>query len=141
MDAARLLKAFGSSAYVSGKVTSEVDVCGLIRKGLPYKAVEILYEQDKITPPEMYLFIPPRTLARRKKERRFNADESDTIARLVLILDFAEEVFGDHEKAKTWLRRPNQALNDLRPIELLETDYGARIVEKVLGRIAHGVYS
>ena len=45
------------------------------------------------------------------------------------------------DKASTWLRRPNRALNNERPLRLLDTDVGARQVEDILGRIAHGVVS
>jgi putative toxin-antitoxin system antitoxin component (TIGR02293 family) len=40
-----------------------------------------------------------------------------------------------------WLRTPNTALRGETPISLLETDIGARMVERVLGRIEHGVIS
>ena len=43
--------------------------------------------------------------------------------------------------AARWLRRPNRALNGELPIDLLDTDVGARQIEDVLGRIAHGVVS
>jgi uncharacterized protein (DUF2384 family) len=39
------------------------------------------------------------------------------------------------------LRKPNRALKGNRPIDLLESDLGSRMVERALGRIEHGVYS
>ncbi len=53
----------------------------------------------------------------------------------------AEEVFGDSEKALRWLRRPNAALGNVTPIELLETPDGIQRVDMVLGRIEHGIFS
>ena len=53
----------------------------------------------------------------------------------------AVSVFGAEDKATTWLQRPNRALNGERPIQLLDTDLGARQVEDVLGRIEHGIAS
>jgi putative toxin-antitoxin system antitoxin component (TIGR02293 family) len=48
---------------------------------------------------------------------------------------------GDPEKAHNWLRRPNRALHNRLPMDLLETESGARVVETILARIEHGIYS
>jgi putative toxin-antitoxin system antitoxin component (TIGR02293 family) len=45
---------------------------------------------------------------------------------------------GDDETARRWLRRPNRALGGRTPLESLDTELGARLVENVLGRIAYG---
>jgi putative toxin-antitoxin system antitoxin component (TIGR02293 family) len=50
-------------------------------------------------------------------------------------------VFGAEDRAATWLRRPNRALNGELPIDLLDTDVGARQIEDILGRIEHGIVS
>jgi uncharacterized protein (DUF2384 family) len=49
----------------------------------------------------------------------------------------AEEALGDGEKAQRWL----QALGGARPKELLGTVEGIRRVERILGRIEHGIFS
>jgi putative toxin-antitoxin system antitoxin component (TIGR02293 family) len=82
-----------------------------------------------------------RTLARRKKEKRLHADESDRLFRVGRIAALAEETLGSKDKAKRWLQKPNRALGGAAPLRLLDTELGARQVEDVLGRIAHGVYS
>jgi putative toxin-antitoxin system antitoxin component (TIGR02293 family) len=51
----------------------------------------------------------------------------------------AEETFANAEKARTWLRRQTRVLGGQSPLELLDTDVGARSVEALLGRIAHGI--
>jgi putative toxin-antitoxin system antitoxin component (TIGR02293 family) len=48
---------------------------------------------------------------------------------------------GDPAKASTWLRTEKRALRGETPLGLLATDIGARMVERILGRIEHGVYS
>ena len=55
------------------------------------------------------------------------------------LLALAEETFGSRDKAATWLRRPTRPLAGKRPLDLLDTDAGARQVEELLGRIAHGI--
>lgn len=37
--------------------------------------------------------------------------------------------------------KPNRALGGERPLALLDSDVGSLAVERVLGRIEHGVYS
>jgi putative toxin-antitoxin system antitoxin component (TIGR02293 family) len=53
----------------------------------------------------------------------------------------AVEMIGDEGKAIEWLETPNRALGGERPLDQLDTDMGARMVEEILGRIAFGVYS
>jgi putative toxin-antitoxin system antitoxin component (TIGR02293 family) len=50
-------------------------------------------------------------------------------------------MLGEQEKAIAWLGTANRALGGDRPLDVLDTDVGARMVEDILGRIAYGVYS
>jgi len=91
---------------------------------------------------QVYRVVPERTFSRRlAKRERLRASESDAINRLVRVTADAEKTFGNSEFAKKWLNLPNPALADRIPIEMAETDAGAREVEVILTRIAHGVYS
>jgi putative toxin-antitoxin system antitoxin component (TIGR02293 family) len=94
-------------------------------------------------PGELYeIVLPRRTLAHRKEKRQpLSPEQSDRLARMVRVAERAEEALGNREKAARWLRKPNRALQRKRPIDLLESDVGARMVERALGRIEHGVYS
>ena len=48
---------------------------------------------------------------------------------------------GDAKAAKTWLNSPNMALSWRAPLKLAEREKGARLVEDLIGRLEHGVYS
>lgn len=62
--------------------------------------------------------------------------------RVLRLIRLTIEVFqGDIKPAFAWLTRENIALDNRIPVELLETEAGAREVEVLLGRIEHGVYS
>lgn len=54
------------------------------------------------------------------------------------IAHYAEEVFGDHDFAEQWLRKPNAALHDRAPVDVARTEIGARRVEAILSRFEHG---
>lgn len=57
------------------------------------------------------------------------------------LLDFANAVFGDKEIAHLWLRTPNPMLENERPFDLIYNESGRRMIETLLGRIQHGIYS
>lgn len=88
------------------------------------------------------LGIPERTLARRLSSASLlTSAESDRTVRMARVCANAVEMIGDEEKAIAGLGTPNRALGGERPLDQLDTDLGARMIEDVLGRIAYGVYS
>jgi len=48
---------------------------------------------------------------------------------------------GEEAAAVAWLSSPQHALGEAVPSKLAETEEGALEVERVLGRIEHGVFS
>ena len=114
-----------------------------IQRGFPYSALDSVRERLQLSLPEAahVLHTPVRTLARRRVDRKLQASESDRLYRLARVAGQAVQVFGSEEPAVQWLRRPNRALGGERPLDLLETEGGARLVEQALGRLAHGVFS
>lgn len=84
---------------------------------------------------------PRRTLARRKEQAEtLSATESDRALRLERIAQMADRVFGDHDKAQRWLRKHSRVLEDT-PINLLQSETGAFLVEQELHRIDYGVFA
>lgn len=112
-----------------------------IQEGFPTSIVEALLKRKTLSLQELYKFISPRTWARRVKEHRLSPEESDRIAMVERVVAFAEDAFGDKNKAHIWLRKPNRALENQTPLDMLHSEAGTRLVEALLGRIQHGVYS
>ena len=80
------------------------------------------------------------SFARRKQSGRLSPDESERLLRLARIFELATSLFeGDQKGARQWLETPNPSLGDRRPLELLQTEPGAREVEDLIGRIEHGI--
>jgi putative toxin-antitoxin system antitoxin component (TIGR02293 family) len=50
----------------------------------------------------------------------------------------AEDVLGDAEKANRWLREALRVLDDKTPLDVAQTDSGARVVEQILAKIDWG---
>ena len=135
-----LIKLVGGQDTVSTSIEQPQDLVRLIRQGLPIAAVDYLLEQQWISATELdRIILSRKTLSHRRRLGHLTADQSDRLLRLVRILALAEETFGQRDKALQWLRRPNRVLGDEAPLELLDTDIGARQVETLLGRIAHGI--
>lgn len=112
-----------------------------IVRGVPAKRVQELIDRGVLGEKVVYRVIPERTFKRRLANREaLRVPEGDAIARFLRVTDAANKAFGEEDFARKWLNLPNPSLAGRVPIELAETDAGAREVEDVLGRFAHGVY-
>jgi len=113
---------------------------GPVRQGLPVAAVDDVLASGRLTAAELdRLALPRKTLAHRRLLGRLTPEQSDRLARILRLIEEAEITFGDAGKAHTWLRRPSALLDNEAPLDRLDTDMGARQVEALLGRIAHGI--
>lgn len=130
----------GGSAVVGAGTASGLDMVRLVRRGLPVESVQFVLDSGRLSSAEMDLVVLPRkTLANRRKLGNLTPEQSDRLVRVARVLANAEDTFCDRQKAATWLRRPTTALAGEKPLELLDTDEGAREVEALLGRIGHGL--
>ena len=143
MTARAVAETLGGKKVLKRQVRSDLDLLAAIQRGLPTRAVEEVLRSGLLEPGEVYeLVVARRTLAHRKEKRQpLSPQQSDRLARVVRVADLAEDALGNREKAARWLRKPNRSIQDQRPIDLLKSDIGARMVERALGRIEHGVYS
>lgn len=85
------------------------------------------------------IHIPKSTLTRRKKEGRFNFEESERLYRIIRLFNLAAEIFETQEHASKWLNTPSNDFEGKSPLEYADTEIGAREVEAALDRIADGV--
>lgn len=112
-----------------------------IIRGIKAQRVKNLIDRGVLSAKQVYRLIPARTFNRRLANgERLKASEADAIARLLRVIEAAEKTFGDAEFARKYLVLPNPALKGRIPIEMAETDAGAREVEAALSRFAHGDY-
>ena len=113
-----------------------------IVRGVPARRVQELIDKGVLNGKAVYRVIPERTFKRRLLNREpLKVPEGDAIARLLRVTEAARRAFGEEDFARKWLNLPVPSLNDAIPIELAETDAGAREVEDVLGRFMHGIIS
>jgi putative toxin-antitoxin system antitoxin component (TIGR02293 family) len=138
---AKTLAFLGGEATLGEDVDHNPDLLGIIRRGVRVRVAEYLLEKEKLTLAELdKVIMPRRTYAYRKlKFDRFTREQSDRLVRVARVMAGAEEAFGAADRAHIWLRRPTTALGGESPLDLLDTDEGARRVETLLGRIEHGI--
>lgn len=141
MGAVARIKELLGGEVVTGPLIDERDIVRLIRRGVPTQAVDHFLAAARLS----FNALDPQILNRRTFKRRqqsaqpLDQVESDRLMRLVGVVAAAEETFGDSDKAHVWLNRENRALDGETPLGMADTDHGARAVEALLGRIAHGI--
>ena len=135
-----VIEELGGEPVLGRSLRTSTDLQAAIRDGFPQGVVEEVMHAAGLTLKELAesLALSPRSLQRRRREGRLARHESDRLYRLARIVALAKRYLGDGETATQWLRRPNRALGGSVPLDLIDTEPGARAVENVLGRIAYG---
>lgn len=144
METHAIAEILGGRKVLGKAIRNPDDLAHLVRTGLPAGSVSALAGRLHLANSALSkkLGIPQRTLTRRlSNSSLLTPAESDRTVRMARVYATAVEMIGDEEKAIEWLGTPNRALGGERPLDQLDTDTGARMVEDVLGRIAYGVYS
>jgi putative toxin-antitoxin system antitoxin component (TIGR02293 family) len=135
-----VMEELGGKSALGRSLRTDSDLQTAIREGFRQKVVGQVMRSAGLNLKELAasLDLSPRSLQRRRQEGRLAQHESDRLYRLARIVALAKHYIGDDETALRWLKRPNRALGGLIPLDSLDTEPGARMVENVLGRIAYG---
>jgi putative toxin-antitoxin system antitoxin component (TIGR02293 family) len=124
-----------------GAGESDMEAARVVAIGLQVGTLDHLIKAG-FTKQEIFeLIIPPRTLSHRKgKVALLTRDESDRVIRVARIFTLTLQVFANREKAWRWLRNPTWIFDEKAPLDLLDTEAGARAVEEELIRIDEGMF-
>jgi putative toxin-antitoxin system antitoxin component (TIGR02293 family) len=124
----------------AGHGANDLDLAKAVEAGLPVGLLRRMLTQRYIELVDVALIMPMRTFHHRKAARaRLTTDESDRVMRIAQLTAAASDALGDLERGKLWLRTPNPALRGERPLDWVRTTDGTRVVQQILGRIAHGI--
>jgi putative toxin-antitoxin system antitoxin component (TIGR02293 family) len=89
-----------------------------------------------------YLMIPERTFARRREAGIFDRRESEQLLRLAELSQAALELFnGDTNATRSWMTSPVRGLGNATPIDYARSEFGAREVRDLIGRLQDGIFS
>lgn len=119
------------------------DFIDLIKDGISLKGALSVKERLHLTNRELAdtLGISESKWSRRirRPSGRLSLVESDRLYRIARIFALAKDVFENEERAIEWFRRPQFGLGDRIPLDLINTEVGAREVESLLLRIEYDV--
>jgi len=129
----------GGRSVLGRDVRSLADLALAVRHRLPLATLEGL-AQAGITEQEIERFVIPQRTRRHRAGRMqpLTVEESDRAVRLMRVQTIAEDTFGSKEKANAWLRRPLAELDRETPLEIAQTEAGARVIETILAKIDWG---
>lgn len=139
-----LVNLLGGESIVNHPLRSEFDLISLSNEGLSKASVDALVGHLGISRKafsENILDTSVKTLERKKDTDKLDKRTSSHVIEIAKVVEHAFEVFGDEVLVKLWLSTPNRALNGIKPIDLFYIPTGLGMVDDILGRIEHGVYS
>jgi putative toxin-antitoxin system antitoxin component (TIGR02293 family) len=141
IEAARVAEVLGGTKVLKRRVRSLSDLERSVAAGLPKGTLRncvthLMTDKAEIAR-FIYKVVPQGTYKRRRTS--FNADESERIERLARLIAMAEFVWDDRDDARRFLLSPHPALDGRPPIDLAQSELGARQVEALLENILHGL--
>jgi putative toxin-antitoxin system antitoxin component (TIGR02293 family) len=134
----RVVKALGIASF---EISSLMNAA---RRGLSWAAIRRFLNSTGFSQQDLahYLDIPERTFARRREAGGFGSRESEQLLRLAEIYQAALDLFdGDAKSTLAWLTSAVRGLGNARPIDMARSEFGAREVRDMIGRLQDGVFS
>jgi putative toxin-antitoxin system antitoxin component (TIGR02293 family) len=115
----------GSNLEIQSRIGDQLRVMSddVVRQGVPGRFAELIKKLDSIDAASV------------------EANETTNLVRILDIRTLADRIFGDENKAETWLNRPNSSLSGQKPVDLLMDELGAAVVRETLERIDHGIFA
>ena len=137
--AEEVARKLGGESVLGRNVRSQADLALAVRQRLPLMALEGL-AQAGLTQQEIERFVIPQRTRRHRADKKqpLTMEESDRAVRLLRVQTVAEDTFRSKEKANIWLRRSLVELNGESPLDMVQTETGARVIETILAKIAWG---
>lgn len=133
--------------WLGTQPASEYDLAQIVRRGLSLQT-QAAFLSHGLTKEEFHSIVIPHRTFRHRIERLnkglqevLNPEESDKAVRAARILALAERVFANREKALSWMRKAKNRFQGETPMEMLQTEAGARLVEEMLIQIDEGMFA
>jgi putative toxin-antitoxin system antitoxin component (TIGR02293 family) len=133
----------GGNKSVPKALASDLDLINLTRHGVRKSSLKSLSDYLGITMDEMssLLHTSHRNIQRKDDDELLDVYKSEQAIELAQVVSKGLEIFGAKENLHQWLHSNLIALGGKKPIDLLDTSFGIRLIYRVLGRLEYGVYS
>jgi putative toxin-antitoxin system antitoxin component (TIGR02293 family) len=119
-----------------------MDIVTLERQGLPYLVIEVLEKKYGIGHEDLgrLLHISTKTIERKLAAKKgLEGGESSNATRLAKVYERANQVLGNDENVRAWLKSAQVGLGNIIPLDLLDSDKGTEEILNLLNRIEFGI--
>jgi putative toxin-antitoxin system antitoxin component (TIGR02293 family) len=134
---------FQSPSFLSTRPFNEQEIITRSRQGVLRAEADRVASLVGLTDKEMAAAIglSPSYLHRLKTQQRISHEASERLSLLENLLQHALDTFdGQTATVLGWLRSPLRELEFQTPLQTLDTVTGYTLVDRVLGRIDHGIF-
>jgi putative toxin-antitoxin system antitoxin component (TIGR02293 family) len=133
--------------WLGAEPKTEFELAQVVRRGLPLTTQAVFLSHGLTKDEFHHIVIPLRTFRHRKerlnkgREEMLTPDESDKAVRAARVLALAERAFANRDKALAWMRKPKKRFEGETPMQMLQTEAGARLVEQMLIQLDEGMFA
>ncbi|MGZ5254298.1 MAG: type II RES/Xre toxin-antitoxin system antitoxin [Flavitalea sp.] len=133
----------GGKTFMAKEPVSAFDFLAVSNRGITMQSAINLASILDIPMKDMadLLNVSYKTLSRKKNTDVLDELSSSLVIEIAGTIANGLALFEDAEKLKRWLKKENKALIGKKPIELLNTPTGIKLVNRVLHRIEEGIYT
>jgi putative toxin-antitoxin system antitoxin component (TIGR02293 family) len=133
----------GGNKSVLNPISGDADLVDLSRKGVRKSSLTSLSSYLGITMDALsgILHSSHRNIQRKDDNELLDVYKSEQAIEIAQVISKCLDIFGTKENMQQWLSSSVIALGGKRPIDLLDTSFGIRMIFTVLHRLEHGVYS
>lgn len=130
------------SLLKSEPIYRRTDLIGIARKGIKTKYIKQIQKFTSLSDKELSSILPisQRQLFRYPADHNLNKEITVHLIQIIELFQKGFNLFGA-KKFKIWIRTKNIVLNKNKPIDIMDTSIGIEMIEDIIGRIEHGVYS
>jgi putative toxin-antitoxin system antitoxin component (TIGR02293 family) len=118
-----------------------LEVLAQVRNGLPAAMFEQVASTLGLSASTLAakLGIARRTVTRKRGNGApLSSETSEKLLRVARVRNLGRTLFTTDEAVSEWLSKPDVGLDNMAPLDLLDTDLGAREVENLLRALAYG---
>jgi putative toxin-antitoxin system antitoxin component (TIGR02293 family) len=120
-----------------------LEILAQIRNGLPAPMFEQVASALGLSTSTLAtkLGIARRTVTRKRGNGApLSSETSEKLLRAARVRNLGRALFTTDAAVSEWLSKPEHALGNMAPLDLLDTDFGAREVENLLRSLAYGQF-
>jgi putative toxin-antitoxin system antitoxin component (TIGR02293 family) len=140
VDASKVADILGGVRVLGQDISSLAELQRAVDAGLPIESLNLAAEYVAADSRGVAL-IKERLVPRATRSRRVRLKlvEGERVERLARLMAIAESVWEDEDDARAFMNEPHPLMEGRTPIEMAETELGARRVEELLMKLEYSL--